>query len=147
MKKIFTKLLVLLVVVASGMVLTGCEKNNAKNIVGKWKLVSVSQEIKIGDQVVESGTGMLTYSLIYVFNSDGTLEQITDYGEGEVSVTGLYTLDNNKLILRDPTEPGSLILEVKELTAKKLVLTNVETETEEGKIATITSSQEFEKMN
>lgn len=147
MKKIFTKLLVLLVVVASGMVLTGCEKNNQKNIVGKWKLVSVSQEIKIGDQVVESGTGMLSYSLIYVFNSDGTLEQITDYGEGEVSVTGLYTLDNNKLILRDPTVPGSLILEVKELTAKKLVLTNVETETEEGKIATITSSQEFEKMN
>ncbi len=147
MKKIFTKLLVLLVVVASGMALTGCEKNNQKNIVGKWKLVSVSQEIKIGDQVVESGTGMLSYSLIYVFNSDGTLEQITDYGEGEVSVTGLYTLDNNKLILRDPTVPGSLILEVKELTAKKLVLTNVETETEEGKIATITSSQEFEKMN
>ena len=146
MKKIFTKLLVLLVV-ASGMVLTGCEKNNQKNLIGKWKLVSVSQEIKIGDQVVKSGTGMLPYSLIYVFNSDGTLVQITDYGEGEVSVTGLYTLDNNKLILRDPTVPGSLILEVKELTAKKLVLTNVETETEEGKIATITSSQEFEKMN
>ena len=146
MKKIFTKLLVLLVV-ASGMVLTGCEKNNQKNLIGKWKLVSVSQEIKIGDQVVKSGTGMLPYSLIYVFNSDGTLVQITDYGEGEVSVTGLYTLDNNKLILRNPTEPGSLILEVKELTAKKLVLTNVETETEEGKIATITSSQEFEKMN
>ena len=66
MKKIFSKLLVLLVAVASGMALTGCGKDNPQNnepenaqdLIGKWKLVSQVAETKIGDVLTQKETPM-----------------------------------------------------------------------------------------
>ena len=144
MKKIFTKLLVLLVVVASGMVLTGCEKNNQKNLIGRWKLVSNDVEYKNGGDV-EKMTVPLQYSMIWEFTADGTAIQTMEE-EGEIdTVTGSYTFENNIITMNDDGDVVQMV--VKELTSKKLVVERSESEIEDGIRYTITTTLTFEKMN
>ena len=142
MKKIFTKLLVLLVVVASGMVLTGCEKNNQKNLNGRWKLVSYDVEYKNGNDV-EKNTVPLHYSLIWEFTSGGTFIQTMEE-DGEIYTTSAtYAFENNIITTNDDV----MQMVVKELTSKKLVVERSESEIEDGKLYTITTTRTFEKMN
>jgi len=144
MKKIFTKLLVLLVVVASGMVLTGCEKNNAKNIVGKWKLVSQDVEYKNGGDV-KKNTVQIQYSMIWEFTADGTAIQTMEE-EGEIdTATASYTFENNIITTNDDGDVTQMV--VKELTSKKLVVEGSESEIKDGIRYTITTTLTFEKMN
>ena len=141
MKKIFTKLLVLLVVVASGMVLTGCEKNNQKNLIGRWKLVSHDVEYKNGNDV-EKSTVPLHYSLIWEFTDDGKVIQTMEE-EGEIyTTTATYTPENNIITTND-----NAVMQIKELTSKKLVVERSESEIEDGIRYTITTTLTFEKMN
>ena len=142
MKKIFTKLLVLLVVVASGMVLTGCEKNNQKNLNGRWKLVSYDVEYKNGNDV-EKNTVPLHYSLIWEFTSGGTFIQTMEE-DGEIYTTSAtYAFENNIITTNDDV----MQMVVKELTSKKLVVERSESEIEDGIRYTITTTLTFEKMN
>ena len=144
MKKIFTKLLVLLVVVASGMVLTGCEKNNQKNLIGRWKLVSHDVEYKNGGDV-EKNTVPLQYSMIWEFTADGTAIQTMEE-EGEIdTATASYTFGNNIITTNDDGDVMQMV--VKELTSKKLVVERSESEIEDGIRYTITTTLTFEKMN
>ena len=144
MKKIFTKLLVLLVEVASGMVLTGCEKNNQKNLNGRWKLVSYDVEYKNGNDV-EKNTVPLHYSLIWEFTSGGTFIQTMEE-DGEIYTTSAtYAFENNIITTNDDGDVMQMV--VKELTSKKLVVERSESEIEDGKLYTITTTRTFEKMN
>ncbi len=144
MKKIFTKLLVLLVAVASGMVLTGCEKNNQKNLIGRWKLVSHDVEYKNGGDV-KKNTVPLQYSMIWEFTADGTAIQTMEE-EGEIdTATASYTFGNNIITTNDDGDVTQMV--VKELTSKKLVVERSESEIENGIRYTITTTLTFEKMN
>ena len=138
MKKIFTKLLVLLVVVASGMVLTGCEKNNQKN------LVSHDVEYKNGNDV-EKSTVPLHYSMIWEFTVDGTAIQTMEEEGESYTTTASYTFENNTITTNDDGDVMQVV--VKELTSKKLVVERSESEIEDGIRYTITTTLTFEKMN
>ena len=149
MKKIFTKLLVLLVAVASGMALTGCGKDNPQNnepenaqdLIGKWKLVSYDVAYKNGNDV-EKNTVPLLYSLIWEFTDDGKVIQTMEE-EGEIYTTiATYTPENNIITTNDDA-----VMQIKELTSKKLVVERSESEIEDGKLYTITTTRTFEKMN
>ena len=154
MRKIFSKLLVLLVAVASTMGLTGCGPDNAQNIepldeqnlIGKWKLVAKVAEINVGGKV-ETNNEMPSIVQTLEFKSDGTL--ITTEGENDEmdTHTGTYVFKNNKIIITIPEEQVSSTIEVKELTSKKLVLVMVETEEQDGVKATVTITDTYEKMN
>ena len=152
MKKIFTKLLVLLVAVASGMALTGCGKDNPQNnepenaqdLIGKWKLVSYDVEYKNGNDV-EKNTVPLLYSLIWEFTDDGKVIQTMEE-EGEIdTATASYTFGNNIITTNDDGDVMQMV--VKELTSKKLVIEKSESEIEDGIRYTITTTLTFEKMN
>ena len=153
MKKIFTKLLVLLVAVASAMGLTGCGKDNPQNIepfeeqnlIGKWKLVSQIAETKTGDKV-QTNPEMPPYVLTLEFKSDGTLISTCEEEGNKDSMKGTYVFKDNKILMTDPDKKETKTAEVKELTAKKLVLVAVETEEQDGVKATITFTQTYEKM-
>lgn len=153
MKKIFTKLLVLLVAVASGMALTGCGKDNPQNnepfeeqnLIGKWKLVSQIAETKIGDVRTQEETPIVAMTI--EFMSDGKLIRTVEEGGKTDSQTGTYVLKDNKILVTAPDNKESATYEVKELTAKKLVLVSVIVEEEDGVQATITFTQTYEKMN
>ena len=153
MKKIFTKLLVLLVAVASGMALTGCGKDNPQNnepenaqdLIGKWKLVSQVAETKIGDVQTQKETPIVAMTI--EFTSDGKLIRTVEEGGKTDSQTGTYVLKDNKILVTAPDNKESATYEVKELTAKKLVLVSVIVEEEDGVQATITFTQTYEKMN
>ena len=145
MKKIFTKLLVLLVVVASGMVLTGCEKNNQKNLIGRWKLVSHDVEYKNGGNDVEKSTVPLHYSMIWEFTVDGTAIQTMEEEGESYTTTASYTFENNTITTNDDGDVMQVV--VKELTSKKLVVERSESEIEDGIRYTITTTLTFEKMN
>ena len=149
MKKIFTKLLVLLVAVASGMALTGCGKDNPQNnepenaqdLIGKWKLVSYDVEYKNGNDV-EKNTVPLLYSLIWEFTDDGKVIQTMEE-EGEIYTTiATYTPENNIITTNDDA-----VMQIKELTSKKLVVERRESDIIDGKQYTITGTYTFEKMN
>ena len=149
MKKIFTKLLVLLVAVASGMALTGCGKDNPQNnepenaqdLIGKWKLVSYDVEYKNGNDV-EKNTVPLHYSLIWEFTDDGKVIQTMEE-EGEIYTTiATYTPENNIITTNDDA-----VMQIKELTSKKLVVERRESDIIDGKQYTITGTYTFEKMN
>lgn len=144
MKKIFTKLLVLLVVVASGMVLTRCEKNNQKNLIGRWKLVSHDVEYKNGNDV-EKSTVPLHYSMIWEFTVDGTAIQTMEEEGESYTTTASYTFENNIITTNDDGDVMQVV--VKELTSKKLVVERSESEIEDGIRYTITTTLTFEKMN
>ena len=150
MKKIFTKLLVLLVAVASGMALTGCGKDNPQNnepeiaqdLIGKWKLVSYDVEYKNGNDV-EKNTVPLLYSLIWEFTDDGKVIQTMEE-EGEIYTTiATYTPENNIITTND----DGAVMQIKELTSKKLVVERRESDIIDGKQYTITGTYTFEKMN
>ena len=153
MKKIFTKLLVLLVAVASGMALTGCGKDNPQNnepenaqdLIGKWKLVSQIAETKIGDVRTQKETPIVAMTI--EFTSDGKLIRTVEEGGKTDSQTGTYVFKDNKILMTDPDKKETETAEVKELTAKKLVLVSVIVEEEDGVQATITFTQTYEKMN
>ena len=153
MKRIFTKLLVLLVAVASGMALTGCGKDNPQNIepfeeqnlIGKWKLVSQVAETKTGDKA-QTNPEMPPYVLTLEFKSDGTLISTSEEEGNKDSKKGTYVFKDNKILMTDPDKKETKTAEVKELTAKKLVLVAVETEEQDGVKATITFTQTYEKM-
>jgi len=153
MKKIFTKLLVLLVAVASGMALTGCGKDNPQNnepenaqdLIGKWKLVSQIAETKIGDVRTQKETPIVAMTI--EFMSDGKLIRTVEEGGKTDSQTGTYVFKDNKILMTDPDKKETETAEVKELTAKKLVLVSVIVEEEDGVQATITFTQTYEKMN
>ena len=153
MKKIFTKLLVLLVAVASGMALTGCGKDNPQNnepfeeqnLIGKWKLVSQVAETKTGDKA-QTNPEMPPYVLTLEFKSDGTLISTSEEEGNKDSKKGTYVFKDNKILMTDPDKKETKTAEVKELTAKKLVLVAVETEEQDGVKATITFTQTYEKM-
>ena len=153
MKKIFTKLLVLLVAVASAMGLTGCGKDNPQNnepfeeqnLIGKWKLVSQVAETKTGDKV-QTNPEMPPYVLTLEFKSDGTLISTSEEEGNKDSKKGTYVFKDNKILMTDPDKKETKTAEVKELTAKKLVLVAVETEEQDGVKATITFTQTYEKM-
>ena len=149
MKKIFTKLLVLLVAVASAMGLTGCGKDNPQNnepeiaqdLIGKWKLVSYDVEYKNGNDV-EKNTVPLLYSLIWEFTDDGKVIQTMEE-EGEIYTTiATYTPENNIITTNDDA-----VMQIKELTSKKLVVERRESDIIDGKQYTITGTYTFEKMN
>ena len=149
MKKIFTKLLVLLVAVASGMALTGCGKDNPQNnepeiaqdLIGKWKLVSYDVEYKNGNDV-EKNTVPLLYSLIWEFTDDGKVIQTMEE-EGKIYTTiATYTPENNIITTNDDA-----VMQIKELTSKKLVVERRESDIIDGKQYTITGTYTFEKMN
>ena len=149
MKKIFTKLLVLLVAVASGMALTGCGKDNPQNnepenaqdLIGKWKLVSYDVEYKNGDDV-EKNTVPLLYSWIWEFTDDGKVIQTMEE-EGKIYTTiATYTPENNIITTNDDA-----VMQIKELTSKKLVVERRESDIIDGKQYTITGTYTFEKMN
>ena len=149
MKKIFTKLLVLLVAAASGMALTGCGKDNPQNnepeiaqdLIGKWKLVSYDVEYKNGNDV-EKNTVPLLYSLIWEFTDDGKVIQTMEE-EGEIYTTiATYTPENNIITTNDDA-----VMQIKELTSKKLVVERRESDIIDGKQYTITGTYTFEKMN
>lgn len=152
MKKIFSKLLVLLVAVASGMALTGCgpdnpqnnEPENAQDLIGKWKLVSQIAETKTGD--VQTQEEMPIVAMTIEFTSDGKLIRTVEEGGKTDSQTGTYVLKDNKILVTAPDNKESATYEVKELTAKKLVLVSVVVEEEDGVQATITFTQTYEKM-
>ena len=150
MKKIFTKLLVLLVAVASGMALTGCGKDNPQNnepenaqdLIGKWKLVSYDVEYKNGDDV-EKNTVPLLYSWIWEFTDDGKVIQTMEE-EGKIYTTiATYTPENNIITTND----DGAVMQIKELTSKKLVVERRESDIIDGKQYTITGTYTFEKMN
>ena len=153
MKKIFSKLLVLLVAAASGMGLTGCGKDNPQNIepfeeqnlIGKWKLVSQVAETKTGDKA-QTNPEMPPYVLTLEFKSDGTLISTREEEGNKDSMKGTYVFKDNKILMTDPDKKETKTAEVKELTAKKLVLVAVETEEQDGVKATVTTTQTFEKM-
>ena len=153
MKKIFTKLLVLLVAAASAMALTGCGKDNPQNnepfeeqnLIGKWKLVSQVAETKTGDKV-QTNPEMPPYVLTLEFKSDGTLISTSEEEGNKDSKKGTYVFKDNKILMTDPDKKETKTAEVKELTAKKLVLVAVETEEQDGVKATITFTQTYEKM-
>ena len=153
MKKIFTKLLVLLVAAASGMALTGCGKDNPQNIepfeeqnlIGKWKLVSQIAETKIGDVRTQKETPIVAMTI--EFTSDGKLIRTVEEGGKTDSQTGTYVFKDNKILMTNPDKKETETAEVKELTAKKLVLVSVIVEEEDGVQATITFTQTYEKMN
>ena len=153
MKKIFTKLLVLLVAAASAMGLTGCGKDNPQNIepfeeqnlIGKWKLVSQVAETKTGDKA-QTNPEMPPYVLTLEFKSDGTLISTSEEEGNKDSMKGTYVFKDNKILMTDPDKKETKTAEVKELTAKKLVLVAVETEEQDGVKATITFTQTYEKM-
>ena len=153
MRKIFTKLLVLLVAAASGMALTGCGKDNPQNIepfeeqnlIGKWKLVSQVAETKTGDKA-QTNPEMPPYVLTLEFKSDGTLISTCEEEGNKDSMKGTYVFKDNKILMTDPDKKETKTAEVKELTAKKLVLVAVETEEQDGVKATITFTQTYEKM-
>ena len=153
MKKIFTKLLVLLVAVASGMALTGCGKDNPQNnepenaqdLIGKWKLVSQVAETKTGDKA-QTNPEMPPYVLTLEFKSDGTLISTSEEEGNKDSMKGTYVFKDNKILMTDPDKKETKTAEVKELTAKKLVLVAVETEEQDGVKATVTTTLTFEKM-
>ena len=153
MKRIFTKLLVLLVAVASGMALTGCGKDNPQNnepfeeqnLIGKWKLVSQVAETKTGDKA-QTNPEMPPYVLTLEFKSDGTLISTSEEEGNKDSKKGTYVFKDNKILMTDPDKKETKTAEVKELTAKKLVLVAVETEEQDGVKATITFTQTYEKM-
>ncbi len=149
MKKIFTKLLVLLVAVASGMALTGCGKDNPQNnepenaqdLIGKWKLVSYDVEYKNGNDV-EKNTVPLLYSWIWEFTDDGKVIQTMEE-EGKIYTTiATYTPENNIITTNDDA-----VMQIKELTSKKLVVERRESDIIDGKQYTITGTYTFEKMN
>ena len=149
MKKIFTKLLVLLVAVASGMALTGCGKDNPQNnepeiaqdLIGKWKLVSYDVEYKNGKKI-KKNTVPLLYSLIWEFTDDGKVIQTMEE-EGEIYTTiATYTPENNIITTNDDA-----VMQIKELTSKKLVVERRESDIIDGKQYTITGTYTFEKMN
>ncbi len=152
-KKIFTKLLVLLVAAASAMGLTGCGKDNPQNIepfeeqnlIGKWKLVSQIAETKTGDKA-QTNPEMPPYVLTLEFKSDGTLISTSEEEGNKDSKKGTYVFKDNKILMTDPDKKETKTAEVKELTAKKLVLVAVETEEQDGVKATITFTQTYEKM-
>ena len=152
MKKIFTKLLVLLVAVASAMGLTGCGKDNPQNIepldaqdlIGKWKLVLQIAETKTGDVRTQEETPIVAMTI--EFTSDGKLIRTVEEGGKTDSQTGTYVLKDNKILVTAPDNKESATYEVKELTAKKLVLVSVVVEEEDGVQATITFTQTYEKM-
>ena len=150
MKKIFTKLLVLLVAVASGMALTGCGKDNPQNnepenaqdLIGKWKLVSYDVEYKNGNDV-EKNTVPLLYSWIWEFTDDGKVIQTMEE-EGKIYTTiATYTPENNIITTND----DGAVMQIKELTSKKLVVERRESDIIDGKQYTITGTYTFEKMN
>ena len=150
MKKIFTKLLVLLVAVASGMALTGCGKDNPQNnepenaqdLIGKWKLVSYDVEYKNGNDV-EKNTVPLLYSWIWEFTDDGKVIQTMEE-EGKIYTTiATYTPENNIITTND----DGAVMQIKELTSKKLVVERRESDIIDGKQYTITATYTFEKMN
>ena len=151
-KKIFTKLLVLLVAAASAMGLTGCGKDNPQNsepfeeqnLIGKWKLVSQIAETKIGDVRTQKETPIVAMTI--EFTSDGKLIRTVEEGGKTDSQTGTYVFKDNKILMTDPDKKETKTAEVKELTAKKLVLVAVETEEQDGVKATITFTQTYEKM-
>ena len=153
MKRIFTKLLVLLVAVASAMGLTGCGKDNPQNnepfeeqnLIGKWKLVSQIAETKTGDKA-QTNPEMPPYVLTLEFKSDGTLISTSEEEGNKDSKKGTYVFKDNKILMTDPDKKETKTAEVKELTAKKLVLVAVETEEQDGVKATITFTQTYEKM-
>ena len=153
MRKIFTKLLVLLVAAASGMALTGCGKDNPQNnepfeeqnLIGKWKLVSQVAETKTGDKA-QTNPEMPPYVLTLEFKSDGTLISTSEEEGNKDSKKGTYVFKDNKILMTDPDKKETKTAEVKELTAKKLVLVAVETEEQDGVKATITFTQTYEKM-
>ena len=149
MKKIFTKLLVLLVAVASGMALTGCGKDNPQNnepeiaqdLIGKWKLVSYDVEYKNGNDVEKNKVPIL-YSLIWECTDDGKVIQTMEE-EGEIYTTiATYTPENNIITTNDDA-----VMQIKELTSKKLVVERRESDIIDGKQYTITGTYTFEKMN
>ena len=152
MKKIFTKLLVLLVAVASAMGLTGCGKDNPQNnepenaqdLIGKWKLVSQVAETKIGDVRTQKETPIVAMTI--EFTSDGKLIRTVEEDGKTDSQTGTYVFKDNKILMTDPDKKETETAEVKELTAKKLVLVSVIVEEEDGVQATITFTQTYEKM-
>ncbi len=153
MKRIFTKLLVLLVAVASGMALTGCGKDNPQNnepenaqdLIGKWKLVSQVAETKTGDKA-QTNPEKPPYVLTLEFKSDGTLISTREEEGNKDSMKGTYVFKDNKILMTDPDKKETKTAEVKELTAKKLVLVAVETEEQDGVKATVTTTLTFEKM-
>ena len=97
MRKIFTKLLVLLVAAASAMGLTGCGKDNPQNnepfeeqnLIGKWKLVLQIAETKTGDKV-QTNPEMPPYVLTLEFKSDGTLISTREEEGNKDSMKGTY---------------------------------------------------------
>ena len=145
MRKIFSKLLVLLVAAASGMALTGCckdnpqnnEPENAQDLIGKWKLVSQVAEVKIGDKA-QTNPETPPYVLTLEFKSDGTLISTCEEEGNKDSMKGTYVFKDNKILMTDPDKKETKTAEVKELTAKKLVLVMVETEEQDGVKATVT---------
>ena len=120
------------------------EKNNQKNLIGRWKLVSHDVEYKNGDDV-EKNTVPLQYSMIWEFTADGTAIQTMEE-EGEIdTATASYTFGNNIITTNDDGDVMQMV--VKELTSKKLVVERSESEIEDGIRYTITTTLTFEKMN
>ena len=129
MKKIFTKLLVLLVAVASAMGLTGCGKDNPQNnepfeeqnLIGKWKLVSQVAETKTGDKV-QTNPEMPPYVLTLEFKSDGTLISTCEEEGNKDSMKGTYVFKDNKILMTDPDKKETKTAEEKNLPPRSWCL-------------------------
>ena len=113
MKKI-TKLMVLLLTVASIAMFASCSKDNEDLIVGKWKLTQDSSD-GVNWHTAEWS------NLVYNFNTDGTVEAF--------GISVPYTIDGTTLVINGKTNTiitltsSELIIreEYKEHTYRKLI--------------------------
>lgn len=117
--------LLLMAFVAVTMLFTGCKKDNADLILGKWTVDGAKS------YVTESAMGMTHTEYMdddtttLTFNSDGTVVAVSTDEDGETDTeNGTYTLSAD--VLSMTLEGETVELNIAELTKSKMVLTNTQ---------------------
>ena len=104
-----SKLIALAAVLCCAVMLTSCQDNLEKRILGTWKTISLD-----GDTQAEN------LGLLFTYHPDGTFI----YTDAEDSATGTYTLDDKILTMTIDEVPWSMA--IKEVTKTEMTWTGLE---------------------
>lgn len=123
--------LLLMAFVAVTMLFTGCKKDNADLILGKWTVDGAKSYVTMTvmgathTEYMDDGDNTLT------FNSDGTVVVVSTDEDGETDTeNGTYTLSAD--VLSMTLEGETVEFNIAELTESKMVLTTSQVIEEEG---------------
>ena len=95
------KVLAAMFVAASMFALVGCSKDEEKEIIGSWRLLSTTvTETYQGQTHSETETPTEDEVVIFTFNENNTFSLSTNYEGNEFTRTGSYSLNGDKLSMK-----------------------------------------------